>query len=202
MNVAVGDEAPRVTRLDRPEPERGMRWLRRQNVRHVRALDVLVVQGRCVQHRVFAWRVRSVDVDGEPRAVAHGNTDASLLDHRFAPAFRDACDRRLATVEEANRARPPRGTISFYFTFVKYNFELIIGRGVLLVGQWRQEDLFDRRRRPAREACEPSTADRPSNSLNRWGSLESFERSDNGSHEENASKQESRASVLIQSEPN
>jgi len=33
-------------------------------------------------------------------------------------------------------------------------------------------------------------------------SLESFERSDNGSHEENASKQESRASVLIQSKPN
>jgi len=48
VNVAVCDEAARVTRLYGTEPERRVSRLRRQYVRDVGALNVLVMQGRGV----------------------------------------------------------------------------------------------------------------------------------------------------------
>src|SRR5947209_3418248 len=94
MNVAVGDEASRVAGLDGAEPERRMRRLRWQDIRDVRTLDVLVVQRRRVQHWVFAWRIRAVNVDGQPRAVPHGNVNVPFLDHRSSPPVFRGADRR------------------------------------------------------------------------------------------------------------
>ena len=45
VHVAVGDEPAGVARLDRAEPQGRMGRLRRKDVRDVRTLDVLVVQG-------------------------------------------------------------------------------------------------------------------------------------------------------------
>ena len=44
MDIAVGDEAARIARLDRTEPERRVGRLRRQDIRDVGPLKVLVVQ--------------------------------------------------------------------------------------------------------------------------------------------------------------
>src|SRR5258706_16439954 len=96
MNVAVGDEASRVARLDGTEPERCMGGLRRQNVRDVRALNVLVMQSRGIEDGILAECIGSIDVHGQTRAVPHGDTDVPLLDHGFTPAFRDAFGSRLA----------------------------------------------------------------------------------------------------------
>src|ERR1700757_230725 len=87
MNVAVGDEASGIARLYRTEPERRVGWLRRQNIRDVGPLNILIVQRRRIQHWIFARRIRAVDIDRKPSTVPHGDNDVPLLDHRFTPAF-------------------------------------------------------------------------------------------------------------------
>ncbi len=86
MNVAIGDEATRVARLYRTEPERCVGRLRRQYVRDVWALNVLVMQGRRIKYGILARLIRSIDVHRQPRAISHGDTDVSFLDHRFVSA--------------------------------------------------------------------------------------------------------------------
>ena len=87
MDIAVGDEAPGVARLDRTEPERRVSRLRRQYIRDVGPLNILIVQRLRIQHWISARRIRAVDIDRKPSTVPHGDTDVPLLDHRFTPAF-------------------------------------------------------------------------------------------------------------------
>src|ERR1700730_17467587 len=86
MNVAVGDEAASVARLDGTEPERCMGRLRWQYIRNVGPLNVLVMQGRGIEHGVLAGCIGSIDVHRQPRAISHGDADVPLLDHRLASA--------------------------------------------------------------------------------------------------------------------
>jgi hypothetical protein len=60
--------------------------LRRQYVGNVRALKVLVMQGCRIKHWILARLVRPIHVHRQPRAISHGNTDVSLLDHLFVSA--------------------------------------------------------------------------------------------------------------------
>src|SRR5712671_608454 len=107
VNVAVCDKAARVTCLYGTEPERRVSRLRRQYVRNVGALNVLVMQGRGVKYGILARLVRSIDVHRQPRAISHGDTDVALLDHRFV----------------STRFRGTNGqTMPLSFTIVKYNF--------------------------------------------------------------------------------
>src|SRR5882757_2854970 len=86
MNVAVGDEASGVARLYRTEPERCVGRLRWQYIGDVRALNVLVMQSRGIEHGVLAGCIWSIDVHRQARAIAHGDADVSLLYHRFVSA--------------------------------------------------------------------------------------------------------------------
>src|ERR1700730_4300603 len=86
MNVAVGDETPGVARLDGTEPERSVGGLRRQDIRDVGTLNVLVMQGRGIEHGILAGPVRSIDVHRQARAISHGYTDVSFLDHQLGSA--------------------------------------------------------------------------------------------------------------------
>src|ERR1700730_11334834 len=79
MNVAVGDETPGVARLDGAEPERRVGGLRRQDIRDVWTLNVLVVQSRGIEHGILAGRIRSIDVHRQARAISHGNTVVPFL---------------------------------------------------------------------------------------------------------------------------
>src|SRR4029077_17941915 len=103
MDIAVADEAPRVARLYRTEPERCVRRLRRQDVRDVGPLDVLVVQRGRVEHRVLAWCIGAIDVDRKPGTVPHGDADVPFLDHRFTRAFATLSDVGKVT----NQVFPP-----------------------------------------------------------------------------------------------
>ena len=84
--VAVCNEAPRVAGLYGTKPERRVRRLRRQYVRDIGPLNVLVMQGRGVKYGILARLVWSIDVHRQPRAISHGDTDVPLLDHRFVSA--------------------------------------------------------------------------------------------------------------------
>src|SRR5882724_429545 len=88
VHISIGDKSPRVTRLYRSEPERSVSGLRWQYIRDVRTLNVLIVQRGRVEHRVSAWRIRAVDINGKPRAVPHGDNDVALLDHHFSRLWR------------------------------------------------------------------------------------------------------------------
>src|ERR1700730_9855719 len=91
MDVAVGDEPARITRLDWPEPQWCIRRLRRTPCGNVRPLDVLVVQGAGVEDRIFASSRGTINIDGELRAVAHRHHDIAFLNeldriaHLFLP---------------------------------------------------------------------------------------------------------------------
>jgi hypothetical protein len=87
MNVAIGNKASRVARLYGTEPERCVGRLRWQDIRDVRALNVLVMQGRGIEHGVLARCTGSIDVYRQPRAISHGDTDVALLDHGFHSGF-------------------------------------------------------------------------------------------------------------------
>ena len=82
----TGDEASGVARLYRTEPERWVGRLRWQYIGDVRALNVLVMQSRGIEHGVLAGCIRSIDVHCQARAISHGDTDISLLDHQFVSA--------------------------------------------------------------------------------------------------------------------
>src|ERR1700704_4243534 len=86
MNVAVGDEPSGVARLYRTEPERCVGGLRWQYIRDVRALNVLVMQSRGIEHGILARCIWSIDVHRQARAISHGLTDVPLLDHQFVSA--------------------------------------------------------------------------------------------------------------------
>src|SRR5579862_6908415 len=86
MDIAVGNETPRVARLYRTEPERRVGRLRRQYICDVGTLNVLIMQGRGIEYGVLAGLIRSIHVQRQPRAVSHRDTDVSLLDHRFVSA--------------------------------------------------------------------------------------------------------------------
>ena len=83
VNVAVGDEAARVARLDGAEPKRRVSRLRGQHIGNVGPLNVLVVQRAGVQHRILARCVRPIDIDRQAGAVPHGHHDVALFDHGF-----------------------------------------------------------------------------------------------------------------------
>ena len=108
MNVTICNEATRVARLYGTEPERCVGRLRRQYVRDVGALKVLVVQGRRIKHGIAARLVRSIHIHRQPRAVPHGDTDVPFLDHRFFSArFRGVDRRRFAAASAASTDRGP-----------------------------------------------------------------------------------------------
>src|SRR3981081_2064657 len=86
MNVAVGDEASGVARLYGTEPERCVGGLRWQYIGNVRALNVLVMQSRGIEHGVLAGGIRSIDVHCHARAISHRDTDVSLPDHQLVSA--------------------------------------------------------------------------------------------------------------------
>src|ERR1700730_9200312 len=125
MNIAIGDEAPRVARLYRTEPERRVSRLRRQYVRDVGALNVLVMQGRGVKYGILARLVRSIDVHRQPRAISHGNTDVPLLDHRSVSAHSAAFTADIPQQRARCRLIAVPAVrldyIPLYFTIVKYN---------------------------------------------------------------------------------
>src|ERR1700704_3861546 len=111
MNVAVGDEPSGVARLYRTEPERCVGRLRWQYIGDFRALNVLVVQSRGIEHGVLAGCIRSIDVHCQARAISHGDTDVSLLDHQLVSARSAAVfRRRLATASAVAADRHPRST--------------------------------------------------------------------------------------------
>src|SRR5260370_28149821 len=66
VNVAVCDEAPRVTCLYGTEPERRVSRLRRQYVRDFWALNILVMPGPGVNYGILARLVRSIDAPRQP----------------------------------------------------------------------------------------------------------------------------------------
>jgi hypothetical protein len=104
VNIAVCDEAARVTGLYGTEPERRVSRLWRQYVRDVWTLNVLVMQGRGVKYGILARLVRSIDVHRQSRAISHGDTDVALLDHRFVSTrFRGADHRRNSAPVSTNR---------------------------------------------------------------------------------------------------
>src|ERR1700754_4339589 len=125
MNVAIGDKATRITRLYRTEPERRVRRLRRQYVRDVGALNILVVQGGGIEHGVLARLVRTIDVHRQPRAIPHRDADIPLLDHLLLlrPALRRSPP-RLTTADAVADGAVIRtflgGLVPLYFTIVKY----------------------------------------------------------------------------------
>src|SRR2546421_7106272 len=107
MNVAVGDEAARVAGLYGTEPERRVGRLRRQDVRDVGPLNILVMQGRRIKHGILARLVGSIHIHCQPRAVPHGDTDVSLLDHRFLSARARPERRRFAVAASTDRGPCP-----------------------------------------------------------------------------------------------
>src|SRR5262249_61977193 len=84
--LAVGDEAPSVARLYGTEPERCVGRLRWQYIRDVRALNVLVMQSRGIEHGVLAGCIWSIDVHRQARAISHGDTDVPLFHHQVVSA--------------------------------------------------------------------------------------------------------------------
>jgi hypothetical protein len=80
VNIVVGDKSSCVARRYRSKPERCVSWLgRRMSAMSGPRMSLLC--------RVSAMRVRPVDVNCKPRAVAHSDTDVALFDHRAAPLF-------------------------------------------------------------------------------------------------------------------
>jgi hypothetical protein len=128
--VAVCDEASRIACLDGTEPQRCVGGLRRQYVRDVRALNVLVMQRRGIKHGVLARLVRSIDVHRQPRAISHGDTDIPLLDHRFVStvfaALTAACNCERGIDQPSSE--PHGRTMAQYFTIVKYKYKF--GSGI------------------------------------------------------------------------
>ncbi|SRR6266487_244993 len=108
MNVAVGNEASRVARLYGTELERCVGRLWWQDIRDVRALNVLVMQGRGIEHGVLAGCTGSIDVHRQPRAISHGDTDVALLRLLLDIAKRRPQASRKAGVEIPNQAPPAR----------------------------------------------------------------------------------------------
>jgi hypothetical protein len=81
MHVAARDEVLRVAGLQRASPERRPGRLRRQRGRHIRALQVLVVDSEGQQDRQLLRGIGPVDIDAEIDAVAHGHQDVLFRDH-------------------------------------------------------------------------------------------------------------------------
>src|SRR5262249_22647711 len=65
MDVAARDEEMRVARLQRTRPQRRPCWLRRQRLGHVRALEVLVVDGEGEKGGELLLGVRTVNIDAQ-----------------------------------------------------------------------------------------------------------------------------------------
>jgi hypothetical protein len=89
------DEAPGVARLYGTEPERCVGGLRRQYIRDVRALNVLIMQGRGIEHRVLAGCIWSIDVHAKrvPSRMATLMSRSSIMraslpvPRRYPPTF-------------------------------------------------------------------------------------------------------------------
>src|SRR5258708_11730250 len=69
--ITIREEGARTPRLYRSEPQWRVRGLRRQDVRDVRALNVLVVERAGVERRILARFWRTVDIHREACAVPH-----------------------------------------------------------------------------------------------------------------------------------
>jgi hypothetical protein len=81
VDISVGDESPGVTRFKWTKPKRDVCGLGRQDVGHVRALHVLVVQGTRIKHRIGSWTVRPVDIQCKMNSVPHADPKVALFNH-------------------------------------------------------------------------------------------------------------------------
>ncbi len=82
VHVAARNEEARVAGLHRAGPQRRPGRLRRDRVRHLGALEILVVDRERQECWKLFTRVGPVDVDRELDAVAHRHRDVLLADHR------------------------------------------------------------------------------------------------------------------------
>ena len=82
VNVAARHEELGVAGLHRPGPQRRPRRLRRQRGRHIRALEILVVDGERQQRGKLSGRVGTIDIDADFDAVAHRHHDVHVARDR------------------------------------------------------------------------------------------------------------------------
>ncbi len=123
MDIAVGDKPSCVARLDRSEPKRDVGGLRWQDIGHVGALHVLVVQGGGIENRKRALAIWAVDVDREMNPLPHADPKVALLNHpehsrssggrTFGECYALQRVRIVISRCEWDRGRRPRGRARF-----------------------------------------------------------------------------------------